>query len=419
MASLSARHIQDFGDASTIEKHWGYADRVVPCTNDAGSCEYLDVVYRTADVSNIYSGILWATFLGILLIWGLFRLVVKSSQSGGHSTLGKLVRSLTAVSRRRLLPESVRSIFGRTTRLQVLILTMLTAYLAIWSFVGITYKTWITPVKKHPELHNTRTSLGPWSDRIGVLAFALTPLSVMLSSRESLLSLITGLPYQSFNFLHRWLGYIIFVQSALHTIGWCIIEIRLYQPQPSTGMEWIKETYMVWGVVAMIFLTLMFILSTPWAIRRTGYEFFRKSHYVMAMLYIGACWGHWAKLNCWMIASLIVWFLDRGVRLLRSALIHRWFYSGKFIGFRAAEASITPFRDARNGDVIRLDFEQKRSTWQIGQHFYLCFPELSIWQSHPFTPASMPCQEDSGPSKNTYILTVSYTHLTLPTKRIV
>ncbi|KAM6478402.1 hypothetical protein HDV62DRAFT_371531 [Trichoderma sp. SZMC 28011] len=44
-AALDARHIQNLGDATHLEHHWGYADRAVPCTNDKGSCEYLHLVY--------------------------------------------------------------------------------------------------------------------------------------------------------------------------------------------------------------------------------------------------------------------------------------------------------------------------------------------------------------------------------------
>ncbi|KAL6856820.1 hypothetical protein J3F83DRAFT_385348 [Trichoderma novae-zelandiae] len=41
---LSARHIQNMSDAAQFEPHWGYADRALPCTNDKGSCEFLDLV---------------------------------------------------------------------------------------------------------------------------------------------------------------------------------------------------------------------------------------------------------------------------------------------------------------------------------------------------------------------------------------
>ncbi|KAK5278756.1 hypothetical protein LTR40_008718, partial [Exophiala xenobiotica] len=214
---LAPRHIQNMSEAKSLQHHWGYADRAVPCTNDAGSCAYLDSVYHSHDLGMLYCGILWATIGGILFIWGIGTRVLTPVQQR-QSTIRRLQSTIASFSRQNLLPDSVRVLFGRTTRLQVLILATLTGYLVIWTFVGITYKKWVTPVKNMPGVYNTRTGLGPWADRVGVLAYALTPLSVLLSSRESLLSLITGVPYQHFNFLHRWLGYIIFLQSGLHTI---------------------------------------------------------------------------------------------------------------------------------------------------------------------------------------------------------
>jgi predicted ferric reductase len=396
-------HIQNFTDASSVEPHWGYADRVIPCTNDAGSCEYLDAVYDGHDIGMYYTGIIWATIGAILLVWAVGRHFARSQPSGvqlptevgegvpqRRSAFERLQRAIPSYARRYLLPDAARPIFGRVTRTQVLTLVVLTGYLTIFTFAGIVYKTWITPVKKMPGVYNTRTGLGPWSDRIGVLAYALTPLSVMLSTRESILSLVTGLPYQSFNFLHRWLGYLIFAQSALHTIGWCVIELRLYQPQPTVGAEWIVQTYMIWGVVAMLLLTLLVLLSTPLAIRFTGYEFFRKAHYVLAMVYIGACWGHWTQLKVFLIPGLVVWFIDRGIRFIRTALLHYNFLPSGHMGFRAASASIAIFKDDVNGDIVRLDYDHPQDAWSVGQHFYLTFPDSSIWQSHPFTPISQP-----------------------------
>lgn len=414
---LSPRHIQNMSEAKSIEPHWGYPGRAVPCTNDAGSCEYLDVVYHSHDLGIMYTGIFWATVGGILFFWGLGRRLYGRPNQGpwlSGSTarqetetkggISRVKNTTASFGRRYLLPDCLNPIFGRTTRLQVLILLTLTGYLTAWSFVGIVYKKWVTPVKNMPGVYNTRTSLGPWSDRIGILAYALTPLSVMLASRESVLSLITGVPYQRFNFLHRWLGYIVFLQSALHTIGWSVVELRLYQPQPKVGLEWIAQRYIIWGVIAMFFLTAMIVLSTPWAIRRTGYEFFRKTHYVVAMLYIGACWGHWSKLNCFLIPSLVIWFIDRGIRLTRSALLHYNYLQGGRVGFRSADACVRHFPDAKNGDVVRLDFAHPQEPWSVGEHFYLCFPEVSIWQSHPFTPCSVPKPRSDGQQVHSYVL---------------
>ncbi|KAI1652424.1 ferric reductase like transmembrane component-domain-containing protein [Daldinia decipiens] len=414
---LAARHIQNLSEAAALEKHWGYVDRAVPCTNDPGSCAYLDQVYGSHDLTMVYSGIMWSIIAGILLLWTIGKRMFPSPRADEIPTgaidservariagrRSRMRRTAAALIRRYLLPDSARFVFGRTTRLQVLILTVLAGYLLLFSFLGITYQTWVTPIKNKPGLHNTRTSLGPWSDRVGVFAYALTPLSILLSSRESILSLLTGVPYQSFNFLHRWLGYIIVVQGSLHTIGWTVIEVRLYQPQPTTAIEWIKQLYIIWGVVAQILLLILFALSTPWGIRFTGYEFFRKAHYVLAMVYIGACWGHWANLQCFLIPGLALWFLDRGVRLLRSALIHYQYLPGGSMGFRAAHASLTHFPDAEHGDVVRMDFIHPQDTWKVGQHFYLCFIECSLWQSHPFTPLNLPKARD-GLVSHSYIL---------------
>ncbi|RAL03864.1 ferric reductase family protein [Aspergillus ibericus CBS 121593] len=405
---LAARHIQNYSAATTLEPHWGYADRALPCTSDAGSCAYLDVDYAAHDRGMLYTGILWATIGGILLIWAC----LNQFRGSGATTIDSTIkmssmergrRSLAAFSRRYLLPDAMRWIFGRTTRLQVLILVVLAGYLLIFSFVGIVYNTWVTPVSGMTGVYNTRTSLGPWADRVGVLAFALMPLSVLLSSRESFLSLITGLPYQSFNFLHRWLGYIIFVQSSLHTIGWCVVELRLYQPQPSVGIAFIKQTYIVWGIVAMILLLFLFALSTPWGIKLTGYETFRKLHYILAMVFIGACWGHWEQLKCFLLPSLIFWFLDRAARLCRTALLHYQPDQAGTMGCRPAEATITQFPDPNNGDVLRLDIDHIQDPWAVGQHYYLCFPQSSIWQSHPFTPLNAPTAT-KGKVRHSYIL---------------
>ncbi|KAG8625712.1 hypothetical protein KVT40_006113 [Elsinoe batatas] len=409
MASLVPRHIQDFASAKQLEPHWGYAERVIPCANDAGSCAYLDVIYGSHDLGMIYAAVFWALLVAIFGSWALVRLMSRPGKGpegpiekvGG---LNKTLRSLAATSRRYLLPEFHgigRKIFSRTTRLQITILAVLAGYLFIFSFLGMRFAKWVTPIKAHPGNFNTRTTIGPFANRVGVLAYALTPFSIFLASRESILSLATGLPYQSFNFLHRWLGYIILVQSMLHTMGWIIIETWLYQPQPMTAIMIFSETYIIAGIVAQFLLLVLFVLSLSPVIRWTGYEFFRKAHYVLAMLYIGFCWMHWAKLHCFLIASLVLWAVDRGLRLLRTAYLHYRPSKGSKI-FESAKSTFTSFPDEVNGDTIRITFPHQRASFKIGQHFYLTFPRITLWQSHPFTPLSLPDKVD-GQVQHTYL----------------
>ncbi|KAK4189066.1 putative ferric reductase transmembrane component [Podospora australis] len=421
---LQPRHIQNFSEDSELEPHWGYAYRQVPCTNDPGSCAYLDVVYESHDRGMIYMGIFWLTIFGILLAWGLARrifparepvddLIAQLSQRQGEqpepskgSFLSRSWRALASSTRHYLLPNSVRAIFGHTTRLQVLILVVLTSYLTIWSFVGIVYGRWVTPIKGQPEhVVNTRTSLGPWADRVGVLAYALTPLSVLFASRESLLSMITGVPYTSFMFLHRWTGYIILAQSLLHTLGWVLVEGWLYQPQPKVWNGWVEQDYAIWGFVALTLLLMIWIFSFPWVIRNvTGYEFFRKAHYVLAMVYIGALIGHWEQLQCFLVPGIVLWVVDRLARYVRMGMLHFGYLrdTGRW-GFAAAKAEAKFWKDEKHGDVVRLDWHHQQSPWKIGQHFFLCFTEGSIWQSHPFTPLSLPVSDEIGRVKHSYI----------------
>ncbi|KAK3075536.1 hypothetical protein LTR53_001066 [Teratosphaeriaceae sp. CCFEE 6253] len=408
-----ARHIQDHDEANTtLQHHWGYASRVLPCTKDSGTCEYLDAVYSMHDTSMTYTFILWGVLLAVAVLW-LFIRGWRMDYADGRVNDG-LFESLWAQLmrvRRRWLSVDVqdkasRWLFGRVSRLQLLILAVLLGYLSIFTLVGITYRTWITPIKGSTR-HNIRTGLGGFSDRIGALAYALTPFTVLLSMRESVLSLITGIPYQHFNFLHRWTSYIIFVQAVLHTIGWTIVEARLYQPQPTVYRTFISQQYMIFGVLAMFILTLMLALSTKTAIRWFGYKAFKLGHWGLAVLYLGACWGHWDRLWCWMVASLALIVLDQAVRMGRNVYLHYGAGNGKGKGFHCAQARMQLLGSAAEGDlVIRVDFEHDHGApWEAGQHFHLTFPGLSIWQSHPFTPSSLP-EPNSRLQHHTYLLRV-------------
>ncbi|KAF2625605.1 hypothetical protein BU25DRAFT_345717 [Macroventuria anomochaeta] len=327
----------------------------------------------------------------LLLATVFSRLLRPSKKNGDGARQGfcyRLVRLVAAIVRRYLVPEC-QKVFKHTTRLQILVLFVLCAYLTAFSLAGITYKTWVTPVKG-TNLHNIRSGIGGFADRLGAFAFALTPLTIALCARDSVLSLLTGIPYQSFNFLHRWTGRIILVQSFIHAIIWTIVEGRLYQPQPTVYIEWIKQKYMIWGIVAQSFITFLFVFSLRPVIRWTGYEFFRKSHLIVAGLYIGACWGHWEQLSCWMIASSAIMGFDLVARTVRTCLIHFRYKDGSSgFGFRSIPAKMEVLKDP-TGTIIRMTFSYSHQPWELGQHFYLTFPALSIWQSHPFTPASNP-----------------------------
>jgi len=80
MTSLVRKHIADPANAnSTIQEHWGYVQRILPCTNDAGSCEYLDAVYWMHDISMLYTFILWAVIGFVLVLISMLKVCIAIS----------------------------------------------------------------------------------------------------------------------------------------------------------------------------------------------------------------------------------------------------------------------------------------------------------------------------------------------------
>ncbi|POS86298.1 hypothetical protein EPUL_003099 [Erysiphe pulchra] len=395
-------HIQDPSTAKELIPHWGYGYRVMPCINDAGTCAYLDALYRSHDLSMVFSFLFWAIILGILFVWVVVRLScrliqgktqtrieIEGQRKSSSTTLpARVYRTTCTYLHRHLYPKFPGTTFGNVSRLQVLVFATLSAYLSVFLLIGITYKSWESPHKDNPNIIDTRTGFAGFADRAGVFAFALTPLTLFLSTRESVLTLITGISYQHFNFLHRWSGRLIFFLGFSHTFGWMVIKGCLYQPQPSTFIAFMIQPYIIWGSTAISILLFLYVFSIKSVIEWTGYEFFLISHLLAAIMFIATCWVHWPRLACWMTASVIILLLDFTLRIMYFSLIHFKIF-GKRKGFIPAQSSLSFFDDP-NGKVVRLDFEHTHRPWKAGQHFMLTFPALSVWQSHPFTTLSSP-----------------------------
>lgn len=140
------QHIQDHAAATSVRVHWGYASRVIPCVNDAGTCEYLDQVYWMHDVSMLYTFIMWAVIGALLALFIFLRIIKPQSRrqprlsigaaeqaESGESSFYRAWRGIQATLRRALLPESLVGWFGRVTRLQLLILAIISGYLLIFT----------------------------------------------------------------------------------------------------------------------------------------------------------------------------------------------------------------------------------------------------------------------------------------------
>lgn len=137
MASkLLVRHIQDHDAANTtLMPYWGYPSRVLPCTSDEGTCEYLAAVYGMHKTSMTYTFILWVALLAVVIAW----VTIRGWRMGGPtmsvgSSFDTLCGSFERVKREWLLPDApMRWLFGRVSRLQVAVLACFLAYLLVFS----------------------------------------------------------------------------------------------------------------------------------------------------------------------------------------------------------------------------------------------------------------------------------------------
>jgi len=100
-----------------------------------------------------------------------------------------------------------------------------------------------------------------------------------------------------------------------------------------------------------------------------------------------------------MIAGIVIVFLDRTVRYARVFFIHmNWASSerGPF-GLRSFEGTISRHYDAEdNIDALVLRLPKATVKYDAGQHFFLTFPTMSLFESHPFTPASARSRGETG-----------------------
>lgn len=87
----------------------------------------------------------------------------------------------------------------------------------------------------------------PLGVRTGMAGIALTPLTVALSGKYNLITLLTGISHEKLNVLHRWTGYIYLFFGIAHTIPFLVAALadggaeRLWYQFYSQGMMGASE----------------------------------------------------------------------------------------------------------------------------------------------------------------------------------
>ena len=66
----------------------------------------------------------------------------------------------------------------------------------------------------------------PLAIRTGLMAAALTPLTVALAGKVNLVTMLTGYGYEKLNVIHRWVGWTVFGLSVAHTIPFLVAPLK-------------------------------------------------------------------------------------------------------------------------------------------------------------------------------------------------
>ncbi|KAJ5750148.1 hypothetical protein N7533_007176 [Penicillium manginii] len=249
-------------------------------------------------------------------------------------------------------------------RLEVILLTL---YLLLnFLFVVVTVDWWEDFPKKMFQLKYAA----------GHLAVMNMPGLVLSAGRNNPLIALLGISFDTFNFMHRWVGRTIAVNAIIH------MSAVLASLARENGMNYILDTiwhmpFYIYGLVALLGFLFIFVQSLSPA-RHSLYELFLHLHIALAVMSFVALWYHLKNLlqQRVLLGTLILWGLDRASRL--GILI--WRNCGK----RRTTATV----EALPGSVARVDVDVSRAwNFRPGQYMYLYMPCLGLWTSHPFTVA--------------------------------
>ncbi|KAF8608490.1 hypothetical protein BDV93DRAFT_519518 [Ceratobasidium sp. AG-I] len=230
-------------------------------------------------------------------------------------------------------------------------LLVLSAYLAIIC-VGMFYKS-------NPATNVTRA---------GFVVMSQMPIAFALGTKNSVVTALTGISYEQINFIHRWVGKLMFIASLFHFVGWLVMWTK-------SGVIAASVVRNAWGMVAFFALCFLALGSHPW-VRAKLYTLFWNSHIIGLLAFIIGVWKHQPEVAVPYIATCVALYgADQLVRLAKT---------------RLRKAILTPIPEL---GCTHVYIPQVDGGWVAGQHVRLRVLSFGVgifgWtECHPFTIAN-------------------------------
>lgn len=190
---------------------------------------------------------------------------------------------------------------------------------------------------------------------------------------------------------HKLVAYSIVFFTWVHTIAHWNNFAQLAAKQKLGFVGWLKINVMTgpgWSGYIMLFALMAMLFTSIEKPRRANYERFWSVHHIFIIFFMfwsihGAfcmiktdtapfCFGTGVFWEYWMYGGF-TYLLERVFREIRGR--HKTFVT-KVI--------------QHPSNVVEIQINKERTKMRPGQYIFLCCPEVSIWQYHPFTLTSAP-----------------------------
>ncbi|KAF8809134.1 hypothetical protein BYT27DRAFT_7222686 [Phlegmacium glaucopus] len=171
----------------------------------------------------------------------------------------------------------------------------------------------------------------------------------------------------------------------------------------------LDNPWLQYGILAGSALTLLCLLTIR-PIRERNYEAFLLVHFIFAFIFILGVYLHLRGRNltyhgAW--PSMIIWGLDRFIRLIRLAIINfRYFNPWSSQNSKKELGAVV---EVLSPHLLRVTLHRsKHFNWRPGHSAYLSFPSISAFpfESHPFTISTIDDDSTSGENVLVFLIGV-------------
>ncbi|KAF7906696.1 hypothetical protein EAF00_000975 [Botryotinia globosa] len=231
----------------------------------------------------------------------------------------------------------------------------------------------------------------PLGTRSGWLALACMPFVFATATKTNWITMVTGVPYEKLQVFHRWIAYAFFILALMHTFPFIVWHIH---NGDMVNQFTVSNIFEYWtGIVALVFQAWLTLASCG-PIRNLGYEFFKATHFLSAVVFMVIFFWHCSgTLTSWdyFVATAAVY-------------VPCWTYPWLRTLFEYGTHQKAEIFIEENGFTritIPANFK-----WQPGQHCFLRFRSFGIHalSSHPFTICSLPSTSLDKPSEITFYI---------------